>query len=368
MHIADLHIGRTINQHVLLEDQETVLQQIIRKIDEEDIDVLVIAGDIYDRSIPSKEAMQVYETFLLAVNIERKIPVLAVSGNHDGAERLGHAKSYFSNFNYHLSTSIEDSLTPIVVDDVHFYLVPYIEPAYARAFFNDESIRTHQDTYAAIIDRIESQLDKDKHNILVSHLFVAGGAETESERELVVGTVEHVNKSLFNAFDYTMLGHLHTPDAIHDDKVFYSGSLMRYSFSEIGQRKGYRLFDLSQQSVEFKALDYERDLEVGSGTFEQAMNLALDVNQHAYLKLELSEMEAISEPMAKLKRIYPNLLELKPIIKERETEITSKNVTRLNTLELITTFYQEMTDEALDDLQLSAITELLNNGGESLEA
>lgn len=367
MHIADLHIGRTINQFALLEDQALVLNQIIEQIDEEKIDVLVIAGDIYDRSIPSKEAMQVYEKFLLAVNIERKIPVLAVSGNHDGAERLGHAKSYFKQFNYHLSTAIEDSFEPVVIEDVHFYLVPYIEPAYARHFFENESIRTHEDTYQAIISRIKETLDKDKTNILVSHLFVAGGAVTESERELVIGTVENVNKSLFDPFDYTMLGHLHTPDAIHDDKVFYSGSILRYSFSEIGQRKGYRIFDLSSQKVSFKPLTYDRDLEVGKGTYHEAIDMNLGVNKDAYLKLELSEMEAVNEPMAKLKQIYPNLLELKPILYEREAKIESRDVTHLNTYDLIASFYKEMTNLTLDEKQIDVLTSMIDTGGESSE-
>ncbi|WP_414046497.1 exonuclease SbcCD subunit D [Macrococcus equi] len=368
MHIGDLHIGRTINQFSLLEDQREVLNQLINRIDEEQIDVLVIAGDIYDRSIPSKEAMQVYESFLLAVNIERKIPVLAVSGNHDGAERLGHAKSYFKNFRYYLSTAIEDGLNPVEIEGVNFYLIPYIEPAYARMYFQDEEIRTHQDTYQRIVELITEQLDQHKTNILVSHLFVAGGSETESERELVIGTVENVNRYLFDVFDYTLLGHLHTPDAIRDDKVFYSGSIMRYSFSEIGQRKGYRIIDLENKNVLFKPLTYVRDLEVGKGTFDEAMALKLGVNPKAYLKLELSEMEAINEPMTKLKGIYPNLLELKPVINYRDNQIQSMDVTHLSHLELITHFYEEMTDQQLDEKQFETIKNLLGNGGESLEA
>ncbi|WP_414049546.1 exonuclease SbcCD subunit D [Macrococcus animalis] len=368
MHIADLHIGRTINQFPLLEDQSLVLNQIIEEIDKEQIDVLVIAGDIYDRSIPSKEAMQIYEQFLLAVNIERKIPVLAVSGNHDGAERLGHAKSYFKQFQYYLSTAIEDSFEPVEIDDVHFYLVPYIEPAYARDYFEDESIRSHEDTYQAIISRIEERIDESRTNILVSHLFVSGGAVTESERELVIGTVENVNKSLFESFDYTMLGHLHTPDAICDDKVYYSGSIMRYSFSEIGQRKGYRIFDLSTRKVTFKPLSFKRDLEVGIGTYSDAIALKLGVNQDAYLKLELSEMEAVNEPMAKLKQMYPNLLELKPILAESDHSIETRDVTHLNTYDLIASFYEEMTDNTLDEKQIDVLTAILESGGESLEA
>ena len=214
---------------------------------------------------------------------------------------------------------------------------------------------------------IENNMDKNKKNILISHLFVAGGTVTESERELIIGTVEHVNKSLFDGFDYTMLGHLHTPDAIKDEKVYYSGSIMRYSFSEIGQRKGYRIFDLNENEVLFKPLKYERDLEVAQGTYNEAMQLQLVCNPNAYLRLELSEMEAVNEPMAKLKLIYPNLLELKPILKEKCSNTMSKDVTSLNTMDLIATFYQEMTDETLDDQQIDTLNTLLRAGGETDE-
>ncbi|MCE4957154.1 exonuclease SbcCD subunit D [Macrococcoides caseolyticum] len=368
MHIADLHIGRTIHQHSMLDEQRKVLNQIIERIDAENIDVLIIAGDIYDRSIPSKEAMQVYESFLLTVNIDRKIPVLAVSGNHDGAERLGHAKSYFKQFDYHLSTALEDSFNPVRINDVTFYLVPYIEPAYARYYFSDESITTHNDTYQAIINKICDCLDNDSINILVSHLFVSGGTETASERELVIGNAENVQEGIFEPFDYTLLGHLHTPDAIRSNKLFYSGSIMKYSFSEINQRKGYRIIDLESKTVSFHALKYERELEVGRGTFNEAMDMRLGINPDAYLKLELSEMEAINEPMTKLKQKYPNLLELKPILREVDHQTVSRDVTQLSTMALIETFYHEMTDTHLDNIQKDMINQLLNHGGETSEA
>ncbi|MCU7558646.1 exonuclease SbcCD subunit D [Macrococcus capreoli] len=368
MHIGDLHIGRTINQHVLLEDQKELLDQIIHQVDKEQIDVLVIAGDIYDRSIPSKEAMQLYEAFILQINMTRQIPVLAVSGNHDGAERLGHAKSYFRQHHYYLSTALDDCFTPVTIENTCFYLVPYIEPASARIYFDDETIRTHHDTYQAIIQRIEQQLDYTYCNILVSHLFVAGGEVTDSERDLVVGTIENVPKALFSAFDYTMLGHLHTPDAIKDDKVYYSGSIMRYSFNEVGQRKGYRIFDTEEKTVTFQPLKAKRDLEVGKGTFEDAMHLRLNVNQDAYLKLELSEMEAVNDPMTKLKTIYPYLLELKPILQSVEHEVVSKDVTTLSPIALIQSFYEEMTDETLDNEQMEVLHEMLNEGSVDDEA
>lgn len=364
MHLGDLHIGKTIHQQSLLEDQQKLLSQIVDKIDEEKVDIVVIAGDIYDRSIPSKEAMHIYESFLLAVNIERKIPVLAVSGNHDGAERLGHGKSYFTNYNYYLSTAVEDCFKPVIFDDVHFYLVPYIDAAYARAYFNDDSIRTHHDTYYMICNEISKNLDHSKTNILISHLFVAGGKETGSERELVIGTIENVNVTLFDEFDYVLLGHLHTPDAIKHPRVYYSGSLMRYSFSEIGQRKGYRILDTEAQTMFFKPLKIERNLEVGIGSFKDAEALKLNVNQNAYLKLELSDMETISEPMAKLKQIYPNLLELKPIFKKDIQHISTEDVTRLDISELIQKFYEQITDENMSELQINTIQNLLKESGE----
>ncbi|WBF51845.1 exonuclease SbcCD subunit D [Macrococcoides canis] len=360
MHLGDLHIGKTINQQSLLHEQSILLNRLIEDIQETSIDVLVIAGDIYDRSIPSREAMKIYETFIYEVNQIMKIPVLVVSGNHDSAERLGYGKAWYKGHELYIGTTIDDALYPVSIDDVDFYLVPYIEPVIARQYFEDDSIRTHHDTYKRIIEQIEQRMNKDRKNIMVSHLFVAGGKTSESEREIIVGTIENVSLNLFNAFDYVMLGHLHTPDAIHDEKVFYSGSIMKYSFDEVYQRKGYRIFDLDQQQVNFVALSPPRDLQYATGTYEDAIKMKLGVDRNSYLKLELSEMEHINDPMFKLKQVYPYLLELKPVIDHKNIRYQQKEVQHLSHFELVQQFYVDMTESEMDNTQKNLIEQLIN--------
>ncbi|WZE74026.1 exonuclease SbcCD subunit D [Macrococcus sp. CCM 2573] len=360
MHLGDLHIGKTINQQNLLEEQSILLNRLVQDIVDASIDVLVIAGDIYDRSIPSREAMKVFESFIYEVNQVQKIPVLLISGNHDSAERLGYGKAWYKGHEMHIGTTIDDALNPVSIDGVDFYLVPYVEPVVARHYFEDDSIRTHHDTYKSIIEQIEQRIDKGRINILVSHLFVTGGMTTESEREIIVGTIENVSLKLFDAFDYVMLGHLHTPDAIRDEKVFYSGSIMKYSFDEVHQRKGYRIFDLKKQQVSFITLSPPRDLEYATGTFEDAIKMKLAVDRNSYLKLELSDMEHINDPMFKLKQVYPYLLELKPMINNRDIHYKQREVQQLSHLELVKQFYLDMTDSKMDETQTLLIEQLIN--------
>lgn len=368
MHIADLHIGRTINQHSLLEDQQLMLDQLIDQIDKQHIDLLIIAGDIYDRSLPSKEAVQLFEQFIKGVNIERKIPVLAVSGNHDGAERLGYGKDWFKTHDFHISTSIEDSFQPIVYHDIHFYLIPYIEPVDARFYFKDDSINSHAAAYEAIINHIEPQLDREKKNIVVSHLFIQGGDESDSERPLSLGAVEYVPPVLFQSFDYVALGHLHHPFAIKSDHISYSGSPLKYSFSEVNQPKGYRLIEVSESIKNtFIPLLPTRDVKVIEGTFSDVyeQNRAIEWKDD-YLKMILSDMRSINDPMTKLKQLYPNLLELRHLDDIAVDETSAAQIIEQSDMDIMNMFAVELTGEELSDVQVTTI-DRLHQGGDFSE-
>ncbi|UBH09644.1 metallophosphoesterase family protein [Macrococcus armenti] len=360
MHLGDLHIGKTLNQQSLLNEQSQLLDELVKQVEALCVDIIVIAGDIYDRSIPSKEAMGIYETFIYNLNQKLQKPVLIISGNHDSPERLGHGKAWMKMLNLYISTSIEDAFVPVSIDNIDFYLVPFIEPATARLYFEDDTIKTHHDTYQAIINRIEERINNAKLNIMVSHLFVSGGNTTDSEREISVGAIENVHLDLFKSFDYVMLGHLHTPDAIKDDKVFYSGSIMKYSFDEVHQRKGFRIFDTEEKSVQFIPLNPPRNLEYAEGTYDDAINKSLGVSQDSYLKFELSNMGHVTEPMFKLKQIYPYLLELKHKTEKLKIEYQQKEVQYLSQTELVKQFYFDMTDEPLNDVQQELIDLLIN--------
>ncbi|WP_170234539.1 exonuclease SbcCD subunit D [Macrococcus equipercicus] len=367
MHIGDLHIGRTLNQHSLLEDQSYILGRIIEEIDRLHIELLIIAGDIYDRSLPSKEAVLVFEQFIRAVNIDRNIPVLAVSGNHDGAERLGYGKEWFKTHGFHISTAIADSFEPVVYDDIHFYLIPYIEPVEARFYFEDDTITSHGAAYSAVISRIEAQLDMTKTNIAVSHLFIKGGDESDSERPLSLGAVEYVPKELFNHFDYVALGHLHHPFAVNSATISYSGSLLKYSFSEADQPKGFRMIDTDDGITNtFIPLKPMRDVKVLEGSFDDFYQQPAAVHQEDYLKMILSDMRHVNDPMTKLKQVYPYLLELRHADEVKVQETAAVKIIEQSDADIMNLFAAALTAEPLTKGQLTIINRL-HGGGDKHE-
>lgn len=353
MHIADLHIGKTIHQQLLLDDQYYILNEYLKEIDKNNIEIIIIAGDIFDRSNPSKEALQLFEWFMNEINLNRRLYVLIISGNHDGAERLAYGTQWFKQAGIHFSTTIETSSMPVVINGVNFYLVPYIEAPAAKVYYDDDSIRTHHDTYEVIIRDIKKSMNPEEVNVLVSHLFVDGGEETESERMLIMGTIEYVHESIFEGFDYVALGHLHHPFAIKSDFVFYSGSPLKYSFSEANQPKGYRLLNIdpSNKSVEsrFIPVKPKRDVVIIKSDYDNAIQDQLTIkNYNDYFRMELKNV-FVTDPMTKLRALYPNILELKIVTDEVEKDITSIQVDTMTDLEIMDAFYFDFTDKHLPE-------------------
>ena len=244
IHTADWHIGRKLQGIDLLLDQQFVLENLIADIKKDNIDFIIIAGDLYDRSVPSKEATILLQELLVELNIENNIPIFAISGNHDSRERLAVGEAWFSKHDFYLHTELKQAFNKIEYKDADIYLLPYFEPYEARAYFDDDSLTTHNSATKRVIDEIYKNLDETRINILVAHTFVAGGLETDSEREISVGTVENVAVEIFEKFDYVALGHLHNPNALNNEKIKYSGSPLAYSFSEAKNTKGYRLVDI----------------------------------------------------------------------------------------------------------------------------
>lgn len=360
MHIADLHIGRTLNQHPLLEDQIFMLDQLIAEIDKESIELVIIAGDIYDRALPSKEAVQVFESFIQKVNMERGLPVLAVSGNHDGATRLGYGKEWFRQHQLHLGTHIADSFQPVTYQNIDFYLIPYVEPAEARLYFEDDAIRSHRDSYSRIVEQIKGTMNQERKSIAISHLFIQGGQESDSERTLSIGAVEYVPEHVFQDFDYVALGHLHHPFAIQSERIFYSGSLMKYSFSEVEQPKGYRLVTVDDdvRSV-FVPLKLYRDMHVIESNYDQVLNNELDLKQDDYYQFRLSHMRHIKDPMSRLKTVYPYVLELRYQEDTAPTTAFKAEVDKRGDLEIIEQFIGAVSEGDVNAEQKQILERLL---------
>ena len=354
LHTADWHIGRKLQGKDLLEDQQYVMNNLISKIDEIKPDFLIIAGDLYDRSVPSKEATTLLQELLVKINIECNIPIFAISGNHDSRERLAIGEAWFSKHKFYLHTRLNQAFDKITIEDTDIYLLPYFEPFEAREYFEDATLTTHNSATKRVIDEIYKNIDMSKTNILVAHTFVSGGLETDSEREISVGTVENVAVEIFEKFDYVALGHLHNPNAIKEERIKYSGSPMAYSFSEATQTKGMRLVELTKEifTEEFISLEQKRKLHNISTTYEEIFTKVFQQNfdcKNDYFSMELSGMEGVTDPLPRIKEYYPNTLILKQKRNNNsDSEIKfDKEMLTKSPLELIEGFYNEQTGSEL---------------------
>ncbi len=354
LHTADWHIGRKLQGKDLLEDQQYVMNNLISKIDETKPDFLIIAGDLYDRSVPSKEATTLLQELLVKINIECNIPIFAISGNHDSRERLAIGEAWFSKHKFYLHTRLNQAFDKITFEDTDIYLLPYFEPFEAREYFEDATLTTHNSATKRVIDEIYKNIDMNRTNILVAHTFVSGGLETDSEREISVGTVENVAVEIFEKFDYVALGHLHNPNAIKEERIKYSGSPMAYSFSEATQTKGMRLVELTKEifTEEFISLEQKRKLHNISTTYEEVFAKVFQQNfdcKNDYFSMELSGMEGVTDPLPRIKEYYPNTLLLKQKRNNNsDSEIKfDKEMFTKSPLELIEGFYSEQTGSEL---------------------
>lgn len=367
LHTADWHIGRKLQGLDLLVDQEFVFENLITEIKNINPDFLIIAGDLYDRSVPSKEATKLLQELLVKINIECNIPIFAISGNHDSRERLAIGEAWFSKHKFYLHTRLEQAFDKISYEDADIYLLPYFEPFEAREYFEDPTLTTHNAATKRVIDEIYKNLDTNKINILVAHTFVSGGLETDSEREISIGTVENVAVEVFDKFDYVALGHLHNPNAINEERLKYSGSPMAYSFSEASQIKGMRFVEVTKESYseEFIPLKQKRKLYNISASYEEVLTKEFQQSydcKNDYFSMELSGLEGITDPLPRIKEYYPNILILK---QKRNTGIDNevkldREMLTKSPLQLIEGFYNEQTGNELTEGQKKVLVNIID--------
>ncbi|WP_436871799.1 exonuclease subunit SbcD [Mammaliicoccus sciuri] len=364
LHTADWHIGKTINGQSLIEDQKYILSKLFDAIKEHQPDIVVISGDLYDLHYPNKEAMVVLEDALSTINLELNTPIIAISGNHDGKERLNYGERWFEKTGLKIITGYNQLLEPIKVNDVNIYVMPYFTPADIRHVFEVKDIHTHQEATEFIVNKMKEVINEDETNILIGHLFVAGGESTDSERPLSIGTIETVSAQTFDIFDAVLLGHLHQPFAIQSDYIFYSGTPMQYSFSEANQAKGYRLFDFGHKSFKqsFIPIEPRRAFQVIQASYEDVIHEKLDIkNREDYFHFKLSDMDHVTDPLMKIRSIYPNTLQISRQDYEVANDEIDVDVHTLTDLEIIESFYDHVTGEPLEGIKREKIIALLEN-------
>ena len=315
MHLSDLHIGKRVNEYSMLQDQDYILKEILNIIDDEKVETVIIAGDVYDRSLPPNEALELFDEFLYQLS-SRNVNVFVISGNHDSPERISYCGRMMTENKIFLSPVYDGNVKPITLNDdygeVNFYLLPFVRPADIRRYFPDENIENYTDAVEVAIDNMN--VDFSERNILVTHQFVTGAEISESE-DIIVGGTDNVSGEVFDGFDYVALGHIHREQTVGKDNIRYCGTPLKYSFSEAKNIKSVTILDFNDKgNIEYSKIPLTplRDMREIRGTYYE---LTLKSNYEStntedYLHITLTDEEDIPDAIGKLRSIYPNIMKL----------------------------------------------------------
>ncbi|MCR9956965.1 exonuclease SbcCD subunit D [Vibrio parahaemolyticus] len=368
IHTSDWHLGRQFHNVSLLEDQLAVLEQLIQYIENNPVDSVIVAGDVYDRSVPPTIAIELLNRVVKRICGELNTPMILISGNHDGAERLGFGSEQMKLSGLHIISNFEDMLTPVVIETkaaghVAFYGMPYNDPEQVRYVYK-EPVSTHDEAHKLLAEKITEQFQSEYRNILISHCFVDGAIESESERPLSIGGSDRVSHEHFLNFDYVALGHLHQPQKKGEEYIRYSGSLMKYSFGEQNQKKGFTLVEIGKDGfigAEHIELTAPHEMRILEGELEQILEWGkTDPKNEDYLLVRLMDKHAILNPMEKLRTVYPNVLHLeKPgMLIGVEQEMAQAKLAR-SEIDMFKDFFAEAQDSELSNEQEQAISNII---------
>lgn len=369
LHLSDLHIGKRVNEFSMLEDQEYILTKIINIIDNEKPDAVIIAGDVYDKSVPSAEAVQLFDDFLCKL-AKRKLQVFVISGNHDSAERMAFGGRLMDISGVHMSPVYNGKVEAISLDDefgrVNFFMLPFVKPANVRRFFEDAEIESYTDAVRVAVENMN--FNADERNVIVTHQFVTGAEKCESE-EISVGGSDNVDASVFDAFDYVALGHIHGPQNIGSERVRYCGTPLKYSFSEAKHKKSVTVVEMEEKGslkIRTVALEPKRDMREIKGTYAEITlkDNYINTNTDDYMHITLTDEEDIPDAIGKLRVIYPNLMKLD--YDNKRTRSSAKldiieNIEQRSPLDLFSEFYEKQNNQPMTDGQTEFMKSLIEN-------
>ena len=371
LHTSDWHLGRLFNQESLHEDQAYVLQQILAYAIEHQVEAILLSGDIYDRSSPPVPAIQLFDQFLEQLNAQG-IRMIMISGNHDSAVRVGFAAHALERGGIYSKTDLADATNPIIISraqgkPIHIYGLPYIDPEYVSHFYQlDPPTSSYQEAHKIVLDKMS--LEPQAVNILLAHCFIDGAAISESERQLSVGGATAVPADLFKHFDYVALGHMHGEQYRSYEHVRYSGSILKYSFSEEHHRKAVCLIDITDEGeVQWQSLALKplREVRTIEGLFTEIVEAArTDPNAQDYIRVILHDTAALLEPMSRLREFYPNILKLEKLIyKEKSTLSTGlpMQAARRSEIDIFNDFYTSFMGQELSTEQQGIMHDIVKS-------
>lgn len=362
IHTADLHIGKVINEFTMIEDQKFILNQILDIINEEKADGIIIAGDIYDRSIPSAEAIIIVDDFFSKL-VKRNIKIYAISGNHDSAERVSFASSILEGKGLYIAGSFNGQVKKIETTDewgpINIYLLPFMKPAVMNYYLEDKDLVTYEDCVKKLITGLDMNITQ--RNLLVTHYFITNAGKapeiSDSETVISIGGVDNIDASVVEDFDYVALGHIHRSQRIGRDYIRYSGSPIKYSFSEVLHQKAVTIIEfLEKGKIEIKEYKLKplHEMRKLKGSLIEIMNASNDCSKREkndYIQVTLTDTNELMDPISTLRSVYPNTMQ---IIMEKNQEslevmeLMSKEMKKKSTLEIYKHFYEKVTGNEFD--------------------
>lgn len=365
IHLSDLHLGKRVNEFSMLEDQKYILLQILNMIDEEKPDGVIIAGDVYDRTVPPIEAVTLFDDFLYKL-AKRKLQVYVISGNHDSAERIAFGNRLMNMSGIYVSPVYDGKVTPITFEDaygkVHIYMLPFIKPIHVKKAYPEAEIESYTDAVRVAIEHME--VNPWERNLIITHQFVTGADRSESE-DVSVGGTDNVDVSVFDTFDYVALGHIHGPQKMTRETVRYCGTPLKYSFSEAGHKKSVTVVEVKEKgNIEIctKELIPMRDMREIKGLYDDIMNKENyeNTNTEDYMHITLTDEEDIPFAIEKLRVVYPNLMKLDYDNTRTRTSAfinVTEKVEQKTPLELFAEFYELQNNQEMSEEQAEYMME-----------
>ena len=385
IHLSDLHLGKRLNDFPMIEDQKYILTKIINVIDDEKPQAVIIAGDIYDKSIPPAEAVQLFDDFVCRL-AQRDLQVFVISGNHDSAERIAFGSRLMDMSGVHMSRVYDGNVSPVVLEDeygaVNFYMLPFVKPINVRAAFKTEGLATYTEAVSYAVDQMK--INTAERNVLITHQFVTGASRSDSE-EISVGGTDNVDASSFGGFDYVALGHIHGPQNIGSERIRYCGTPLKYSFSEKDQEKSVTVVELGANGgaaggaspeggaspmceilVRTVALEPQHDMREIRGKYEEVISRKFyeGTATDDYLRVILTDEEDIVDGLTRLRTVYPNIMKLE--YDNLRTRSASRvegraDAEELTPNQLFAALFETQNGKAMDDEQEALVNQLIED-------
>ena len=372
LHLADLHIGKRVNGFSMIEDQKFVFEQVYNVIENEKIDGIIMAGDIYDKPVPSAEAVKLFDEMLTRL-VSINLPIFVISGNHDSAERIGFGSDILSAAKVYMSRVYNGNLQKIELEDdygkINVYLLPFIKPATVKNIYKEAEIKDYDDALEYVLS--QEKIDKTKRNVIVSHQFVTGALRSESE-EVSVGGLDNVSVENYEAFDYVALGHIHRAQQMGRESARYAGTLLKYSFSEEKHNKSMTIVDLKEKgNIEIKEIPVKplHDLKTIKGKFSKITSEEFykELKKEDYYRAVLTDEDDILNAIGKLKSIYPNLMSMEYDNTRTRSYSVVDNVETVEAkspLEHFEEFFEKQNGRKMSEKQRNYLLEILGEARE----